>query len=219
MSRKKTVLCFCKYPDPGAVKVRLASNLGKELAANIYKILLEHIVQIICAGERECVLYCYPDTRHAFFRYCNSKYPISLYKQEGSDLGIRMFNAIDTHLNDARHVVLVGSDCPELGSAYINKAFRLLGAGNDIVLGPANDGGYALIGANKINQSVFNDISWSTNKVLQQTQDKIKGLHWKSTCMPLVRDIDTFSDYRYFLEHEHYRHLFSAISSNCVSTS
>ncbi len=219
MPQKKTVLCFCKYPDPGAVKLRLASRLGEELAAIIYKILLEHIVQMVCAGGHECALYCYPDTRHAFFRYCSSKYPVSLYTQDGCDLGARMFNALDTHLDDARHVVLVGSDCPELEPAYISQAFRLLEAGNDIVLGPANDGGYALIGAKKINQSVFNDISWSTNRVLQQTQDKIKDLHWKSTCMPLVRDIDTFSDYRYFLEHEHYRHLFSAISRNCVSTS
>ena len=214
MPFKKTVLCFCKYPDPGAVKLRLASSLGKELAAVIYKGLLEHIVQTICAGGHECALYCYPDTQHAFFRYCRNKYHISLYKQEGSDLGTRMFNAINTHLNDARHVVLVGSDCPELESSYISKAFRLLEAGNDIVLGPTNDGGYALVGVKKVNKSVFSDISWSTSKVLQQTQGKIKDLHWKSAYMPPVRDIDTFSDYRYFLEHKHYNRLFSAISNS-----
>ena len=213
MPQEKIVLCFCKYPDPGIVKLRLASSVGKELAAIIYKALLEHTVQTVCSGNHGCAMYCYPDSKHIFFRYCNGKYHIPLYEQEGCGLGSRMFNAISTHLSSFRHVVLVGSDCPELSSAYIDMAFRLLETGNDIVLGPARDGGYILIGAKKICRSVFDKVSWGTDQVLQQTQEKIQDLHWKSVCTPHLRDVDTFSDYRHFLKQKQYMDVFS-LSTN-----
>ena len=198
-------------------KSRLASSVGDELAAVIYKIMLEHIVQVVCTGRNERALYCYPDIQHAFFEYCCSRYNIPLHNQEGCNLGTRMFNSITAHLNDTRHVALVGSDCPELEPAYIDKAFNLLEAGNDIVLGPTHDGGYALIGAKKIDRTVFDNISWGTGKVLQQTQENIQNLCWKSACLPSLRDVDTFSDYCYFLEHKRYKHLFSSIN-NCSAS-
>ncbi len=209
----KAVLCFCKYPEPGKTKSRLASSLGEELAAMISKVLLEHTVQVICASRFKRALYCYPDIQHDFFKYCCSRYHISLYNQEGHDLGTRMYNSIHFHLSDNRYVVLVGSDCPELEPAYIDKAFCMLEEGNDIVLGPTHDGGYALIGAKNINRSIFDNIAWGTCEVLHQTQRNIRSLHWKSSCLPQVCDIDTLSDYRYFLEHERYKHLFSSISN------
>ena len=124
-----------------------------------------------------------------------------------------MFHAITSHLNGSRHVVLVGSDCPELGPSYIRHAFRLLEAGNDIVLAPTLDGGYALIGARKITRSMFDGISWSSEQVLRQTQERILELGWSHACLPEVRDMDTLSDYRYFLQNESYSHLFSAACS------
>lgn len=212
MQPEKTVLCFCKYPDPGMVKSRLAKDLGGELAAAVYRVMLEHTVQTISAGDHALALHCFPDTQHAFFEYCSNKYDIPLYKQQGSSLGERMFHAICTHLKDGQPVVLVGSDCPELALDHINEAFRLLKAGNDIVLGPARDGGYALIGVTRIDGLVFEGISWSTGQVLEQTLSNINALRWKSSCLPEVRDVDTLEDYQYFLDHKDHRHLFAGIS-------
>ena len=209
--QQKTVLCFCKYPDPGLAKLRLASRIGEERATAVYKALLEHTVQTISKGNHAGGLYCYPDTEHEFFRYCSSRYHVSLHNQQGDDLGARMFHAISSHLNGSRYVVLVGSDCPELGPSYIRHAFRLLEAGNDIVLAPTLDGGYALIGAGKITRSIFEGISWSSGQVLRQTLGRILELGWSHACLPEVRDMDTLSDYRYFLQNESYSHLFSAV--------
>ena len=194
------------------VKSRLAKDLGKELAAAVYKVMLEHTVQTISPGAHALALHCFPDTQHAFFEYCSNKYHVPLYKQQGSDLGERMFHAIDSHLKDGHPVVLVGSDCPELSLDYVNEAFRLMKAGNDIVLGPTRDGGYALIGVTRIDSLVFEGISWSTDQVLERTLCNIKELQWKFSCLPEVRDADTLEDYQYFLDHEDHHQLFTGIS-------
>ena len=219
MRPEKTVLCFCKYPDPGMVKSRLAKDLGRESAAAVYKVLLEHTVQTISAGDHAFALHCFPDTHHAFFEHCSNKYHVPLSRQQGSNLGERMLHAIHSQLKDSHAVVLIGSDCPELGLDHINEAFRLLKAGNDIVLGPARDGGYALIGVTRIDSKVFKDISWSTDQVLQQTLSNIKMLQWESSCLPEVRDVDTLEDYQYFLDREDYHHLFGAAHRKFPATS
>ncbi len=219
MRPKKTVVCFCKYPDPGMVKSRLARDLGEERAVAVYKVMLEHTVRTISPGDYKLVLCCFPHTYHTFFEYCSNKYHVPLCKQEGDDLGERMFHAICSYLKDRHPVVLIGSDCPELGLGHINEAFRLLEAGNDIVLVPSRDSGYALIGANQIDRLVFEGISWGSDRVLQQTLRRIKELRWKSHCLSEVRDVDTLEDYQYFLDHKDYRQLFKAIHRNFLETS
>ena len=192
----------------------MAKDLGKEFAAAVYKVMLEHAVHTASLGDLEPALHCFPDTYHAFFEYCSKKYDVPLYKQQGGDLGARMFHAIRSHLKDGQAVVLIGSDCPELGLDYINEAFRLLNAGNDIVLGPTRDGGYALIGATRIDRLVFEGIAWSTDQVLERTLGRIKELRWKSSCLPEVRDVDTLEDYQYFLDHEDHQQLFEVVHRN-----
>lgn len=219
MAQGKSVICFCKYPEPGMVKSRLSASLGEEYAAQIYKTILENILQNICMRKYEVDLYCYPDINHYFFEYCKDKYNASLYNQEGNDLGMRMFNAMNIHLNSNKPTILIGSDCLELDSDYIKNAFLALDAENDIVLGPTLDGGYALIGANRIDASIFCDITWSTSSVLQQTIAKVKSLGWTIACIPRIRDIDTLSDYQYFSQHKNYKHLFIDINKKLKSTS
>lgn len=193
------------------VKSRLAKDLGREFAAAVYRVMLEHTVQTISPGDHTLALHCFPDTHHAFLGYCSNTYHVPLYRQEGDDLGERMFHAIRNSLKDGHAVVLVGSDCPELGLDHINEAFRLLDAGDDIVLGPARDGGYALIGATRIDGRVFEGVPWSTARVLNKTLSNIKALRWKSSCLPEMRDVDTLEDYQYFLDHEDHRQLFETV--------
>ncbi len=197
------------------VKSRLSADLGAECAANIYKKVLEKVIQniCICIREFEVFLYCCPDINYSLFNYYKENYNLSLHNQIGNDLGTRMYNAMSYHLSitDA-HVVLIGSDCLEINSDYINNTFGALESGNDLVLGPTLDGGYALIGANKIDVSIFSDISWGTSSVLRQTKRKINTLEWKFTCMPSIRDIDTLADYQYFSRHKKFKHLFLDIN-------
>ena len=208
--QKKSVIMFCKHPEPGLVKTRLAVELGKERAAFIYQKILENILIKVNEQDFDIALHCFPDTHHPFLRHCQDEYEITLYEQKGDNLGARMYNAMNQHLKNSDSVVLIGSDCPQLNSEYINNAFQKLEEGNDIVLGPAVDGGYVLIGAKQVHESIFNNISWSTCDVLKTTKDKIKLLNWSVVCLPYVRDMDDLEDYYYFAEHKEYKYLFDA---------
>lgn len=213
MKKENIILCFCKHPTPGLVKSRLAKDIGNERAAEIYKLLLDEILKSISDLEAEVYLYCYPDVDHPILQQHKDKYKLTLEKQCDGDLGMKMFHAISSHLNKNSNVVLVGSDCLEINACYIQKAFESLNSGYEIVLGPAIDGGYVLIGANNINVSIFQNIAWSTNEVLKQTEEKINELDWKYYCLNKVRDLDTLEDFQYFATHHEYQKFFKRLSS------
>ena len=204
----KNVICFCKYPDPGFVMSRLSKHVGDLQSSEIYKIILEHTLKNVCDEEFEVKLYCHPDTEHPFFGFLKNKYNLKLYSQTGDDIGMRMYNAFNACVQNNTNTVLIGSDCLELDTAYVENAFQELTKGNDVALGPTLDGGYALIGLRKLDHSLFKNIAWSTEKVLQQTIDRIISKDWTYTCLPKIRDIDTQSDYIYFSNHKRYKHLF-----------
>lgn len=206
--KKNIILCFCKQPTPGLVKSRLAKDLGDEAAAKVYMLLLNETIKIISKLNLKIFLYCYPNINHPTLSQYTSEFHLTLKKQHGDDLGMKMHHAIEKHLCTNNNVVLIGTDCLEIDANYISKAFEDLNAGYDIVLGPATDGGYALIGANKIDLSIFQNINWGTNQVLKQTEEKIKNLNWRYSCLTKVRDLDNLDDYKYFSTHERYRTLF-----------
>jgi len=208
MSKDKVLLCFCKHPVPGLVKSRLAKDLGEEQAAEVYKLMLEETVKNICSTSMEVFLYCYPDINHPILHAYQNKFNLALKPQLGEDLGMKMHHAIKNHLNNKTNVVLIGTDCLEIDTDYIDEAFEKLNTGFDIVLGPAIDGGYALIGASKIDKTIFQNISWSSDMVLKQTEEQIRSLGWKYYLLKPVRDLDHLEDYEYFSTHTKYRGLF-----------
>ncbi len=213
MKKDNIVICFCKHPEPGKVKSRLAADLGKDHAAKIYEILLNqtllNITQDHQHGNYKVILYCYPDINHSSFCELKNKYSLSLKQQSKGNLGDKMYHAINKQLSGNKNIILVGSDCLEIDSSYIAMAFNELDSGNKITLGPTIDGGYALIGANQIHKSIFEDINWSTSDVLEQTISKIEKLYWEYSCLPKVRDIDRIEDYQYFSTHHKYKALFN----------
>jgi rSAM/selenodomain-associated transferase 1 len=213
MSNENIVICFCKHPEPGMVKSRLAADIGNERAANVYEILLNQTLLNITQNKQnsshEVYLYCYPDTNHPTLSKLESKYSVSLKKQSPGHLGEKMYHAINTCLTGDNHAVLIGSDCPMIDYVYIENAFNALESGNKIVLGPSRDGGYALIGAKQIDKSIFENIHWSTNQVLPQTISKLQKLGWEYSCLSEVRDIDHLDDYQFFSAHKRYRDLFN----------
>ncbi len=209
MTSDNVLIYFCKHPEPGMVKSRLAKKLTEEKAAKIYKILLEYVLNKTHQKDIKNYLYCYPNIDHPVLKQYSDKYTLELKNQGHGDLGAKMYQAIKKHLNESKKVVLVGTDCLELDMNYIEQAFDVLSKGNDIVLGPTIDGGYALIGADRIKKEIFENISWSSNTVTFETEQRISELGWKHKLLPYIRDLDTFEDYRYFSTHEKYKHLFS----------
>jgi hypothetical protein len=141
-------------------------------------------------------LWCAPSPAHGFFAACRRDYPLTLHAQRGADLGRRMQRALAWTLRDSRYAVLIGSDCPALTPAVLRNAFRALRAGSDVVLVPALDGGYVLIGMRRPAARLFHGIEWGSARVLQQTRRRLRqlGLNWVE--LPALADVDRPEDLR-----------------------
>jgi len=209
MSTTDTLLCFCKHPTAGLVKSRLAKSTGEEQAAEVYKRLLSHTLRNAKRTELEVILYCHPDTHHPILQELANLYELNLYAQSNGNLGDKMQDAINKHLTNNSNVVLIGTDCPQLEPEYILKAFSQLSSGKDIVFGPTEDGGYALIGMNKCHPEIFSNINWGTATVLNETKTRCANLNLKYFCLDTVRDLDDIDDYKYFSEHKDYQQIFN----------
>lgn len=188
---KQALLIFTKNPEAGKVKTRLAATVGNEAALAIYNQLLQHTV-----SETENL----PVDKFVFYAdyilhedvWINNGY----YKevQYGNDLGERMCSAFDFAFQKGyEQVVIIGTDCPEISSATIINAFASLER-NDVVIGPAEDGGYYLLGMKQLHSGLFEQIQWSTPTVLANTISKIKRLHLTHHLLPVMKDIDEEQD-------------------------
>lgn len=189
------LLVFTKTPIPGTVKTRLQSLLSPEQCVHLHCAMIEHTLTVAWqAGYQNIELWCSPSTHHHWLQTLCAQRAIQLRVQKGHDLGARMLHAIRTTLTTNPYTVLIGTDCPSITPDYLQQAFTTLATGHDIVLGPAEDGGYVLIGARQILPQIFADITWSTNTVLQQTLTRLtqSSLTWK-TLTPLW-DLDTAQD-------------------------
>lgn len=194
------VVVFAKAPRPGAVKTRLIPLLGAQAAAALHARLVEHTLTTACAaGIGPAELCCTPRTDDPFFVCCGDRYAISLTPQAAGDLGARMLDAFTRTLFAARHVILIGSDCPALTASHLRQAVHALTEGNDAVLIPAEDGGYALIGLNRCDALLFHDIEWGGAMVMAATRERLRQLQWRWKELETLWDIDRPEDYRRLL--------------------
>jgi uncharacterized protein len=191
-----SLLVFAKEPTPGDVKTRLAASIGGPRAAQIYRELslltLSHAVAARRAGVIEMIeLWCAPSADSPYFRGLATATGGSLHTQIGDDLGARMTEAIADALTRADAVLLVGTDCPSLDADRLASAAALL-ADHDAVLGPAEDGGYVLVGARR--PLPFEDVRWSTPHALDDTKAGFvrAGIRW--TALPVLWDVDVPAD-------------------------
>ncbi len=176
---------FAKAPELGKVKTRLIPKLGEEFATNIHKQLVKHCLQQF-SGLFTTQLWCAPNQFHPFFQACESQFDISLHNQQGADLGERMAYA----LNSASPAVLIGSDCPSLKPQIIRDAFTAL-QDNPVVLAPAEDGGYVLIGMQQgALPTLFANIPWGTSQVLTKTRERLHDLNLRWKELPIQWDVD-----------------------------
>ena len=110
-----------------------------------------------------------------------------------------MSHAIMSALQHAEHAVLIGADCPTLNADDLEMAFNELQQGTDVVLGPAEDGGYYLIGMSSDYPRLFENIPWSTHNVLAATEMHLRGQGLSWHLLPVRRDIDTAEDYAIYI--------------------
>ena len=188
--KEKALIIFIKNPIIGEVKTRLGKTIGNVKAHQIYLELLKHTRDITVSLNIDKFVY--------YSKYIDEQdiWDLNIYKknvQSGSNLGERMKNAIKEQLVDYSSVVLIGSDIYELNSNIIIESFELLKS-SDVCLGPSEDGGYYLIGMNKIQEDLFFNKKWSTPDVFQDTLKDVKNLKLKLSLLPTLSDIDDEDD-------------------------
>ncbi|ADJ28696.1 TIGR04282 family arsenosugar biosynthesis glycosyltransferase [Nitrosococcus watsonii] len=189
------LLVFAKAPVPGRAKTRLIPALGARRAALLQWRLAEHTLAMATEAKLCPVdLWCDPDTRHPFFIHCQRKFGVPLQSQRGADLGRRMYGALTVALRQAKGAVLIGTDCPGLNSEDLHGAFAALAAGAEVVLVPAEDGGYVLIGVRCCSWRLFSGICWGSDQVLQQTRTRLQMLNWQGKELGPRWDVDRPDD-------------------------
>ena len=128
------------------------------------------------------------------------RFAVPVQKQSGCDLGERMADAVCKTLKEAEFCILIGVDCPLLDVNYINAACVALQDGAEVVIGPAEDGGYVLIGMKGYKPELFASIAWSTASVMQQTRQIIEQKKWQFDELAVLWDIDHLADYQRWTE-------------------
>ena len=189
------VMVFARAPTPGEAKTRLIPALGEAGAAALHRRLVMHSLRAATDAQLGPVeLWCAPDAGDPFFRERERRFGVSLHSQGEGDLGVRMQGAFDAALARARRAILVGSDIPALSACYLRDADRALRRGDDAVIGPAEDGGYALIGLSRCDPELFRGIPWGGAKVLAETRRRLAALSWRSSELPVLWDVDRPED-------------------------
>jgi len=128
------------------------------------------------------------------FKALALQFNLTVHTQIGDDLGEKMFFALEESTGKGNYCVLIGTDCPVMDVDYLSMAFSALARAQDAVLGPAEDGGYVLIGTRKVNQSWFSNITWGSNQVLKQSRAKLQASGAKFEELPTLWDVDQVED-------------------------
>ena len=198
VEQKTALLVFTRTPDPGSVKTRLLSVMDARRAVTIQVDLLQRTLETVRASTADDIeLWCTPTTQHPVLLELKDRFSLTLRPQAGADLGERMCFAMERALQAYRHVALIGSDCMDLAAADIDLALEQLAAGTDVVLGPAHDGGYYLVGLSRLYRELFAGIKWGTDQVLQDTRKRVAQLGLNLYELPVRRDLDRPEDLRY----------------------
>ncbi len=197
--KENLILIFTRNPELGKVKTRLATSIGDFNALEVYKILLNHTNNIIKKiGVSKRVLYSeeinYDDI------WDNVVYQKKI--QFGTDLGARMRNAFAEGFEENYNkIVIIGTDLYDLEISDIEEAFEKLDK-HDIVIGPADDGGYYLLGLKLIPKGIFSNKKWGTNSVLSDTLADLENFN--ICLLKSKNDIDTFEDMKTIHEFQKY---------------
>ncbi len=197
---------FAKAPIPGQVKTRLCPPLTPDEAATLHGSFvldtLERTKLATTTLKLPCDRYlaCAPSSTHVFFKIMEERHGVKVIDQVGEDLGARMNQVCESMFaRGYRRVVMIGTDVPTVPLNHFGQAQDQL-EHHDLVLGPALDGGYYLIGLKRKSPELFTGIPWSTNQVLKLTQDKAATIGLKTALLEPWRDVDTMADLQALIE-------------------
>jgi len=189
ITSKNLLLIFTRNPEFGKVKTRLARDIGHQAALDIYKFLLAHTVKICTPLDTEKAVYYSEEIPN------NDLWNAAVFqkkKQVGEDLGERMQNAFAEgfHLGYSK-IIIIGSDLYDIETKDLEQAFNVLN-NHEIVIGPAEDGGYYLLGMKQLHPKLFKNKNWGTATVLQDTINELKKSNYK--LLEKRNDVDLYSD-------------------------
>ncbi len=198
---KNCILFFVKYPAPGKVKTRLAKDLGLAVATELYRnFALDILATLQNLNINFKIVFAPADSKDQFQQWLGKEY--SYIPQAGQHLGQRMKNAFVQAFSEGfKDVIVIGSDSPDLPEVLLRGALSVLDA-HDVVIGPSSDGGYYLIGftRNTFLPEAFERVSWSSNKVFEQTVNILKQHRQSLYLLPQWHDVDTLADLESLLQ-------------------
>ncbi len=187
---KKAIIVFLKNPVLGKVKTRLAKTLGDTEALSIYQKLANHTISEVKKTKVDAFYYYSENVDNIFNHPAKS----SVKVQVPGDLGLRMMKAFEGLFQKGyQQLIIIGSDCPGISSDLLNDAFKHLSI-VDVVIGPARDGGYYLLGMNELHPNLFQNKKWSTPSVFDDTLKDIRALSLNYAQLETLNDIDTEQD-------------------------
>jgi rSAM/selenodomain-associated transferase 1 len=188
------VMVFARAPVPGQCKTRLIPVLGEQGAAALHEKLVRRALDAACAALPAALeLWCTPDATHPFFAACARDYPIALERQGEGSLGERMQRAIAQALRKHGRAIIIGSDIPGLDTAYLVSAAAALDRA-PAVFGPAEDGGYVLVGLRCDTPALFEGMAWGGPQVMAQTRAQLARLGMQAIELATLRDLDRPED-------------------------
>lgn len=197
MNNKQLLMIFTKNPELGKCKTRLASTIGNEAALQVYEQLLDYTVDFAKKVNAEKYVYYSKDIQN------NDRWDESVFDkkiQVEGNLGVKMATAFKENFDSGfEKIVIIGSDCAEISEEDIQNAFQALDE-SEVVIGPAIDGGYYLLGMRTFIPSLFQDKSWSTPDLINETISTLKKQHISFSLLKEKSDIDFEED----LERDNY---------------
>ncbi len=191
---RQALFVMAKDPRPGQVKTRLCPPLTPGMAAELYRCFLLDVLDLVASlpGVDPALAFSPPQAREAFVRITRGRF--RLLPQEGADLGARLENAFRALFrNGYDRVAAVSTDSPDLPVEYLQEAFVRLEAA-PVVVGPCPDGGYYLIALSALIPELFRNMAWSTDRVLPETEARVKQIGLSLSYLPAWHDVDTASD-------------------------
>ena len=188
------IAVLAKAPIPGLAKTRLIARLGADGAARLQAVLTEHAVRTaLAAGLGSVTLWCTPDTRHPAFVKLAHRTGVALEAQRGADLGARMAHAVAQRAGRGP-VLLTGTDCPALTPEHLRTAAAALEGGDEVVLIPAEDGGYVLVGLMESHPALFEGVPWGSDRVIDVTRGRLRALGLRWSELTTLWDLDRPAD-------------------------
>lgn len=186
----RAILVFAKAPVLGTVKTRMLPVLSAQDALSLHRDLVEYLLEKLLKANIAKVELWLSEP----FPGCFSDVNVKQFTQLGGSLGQRLNHALSSALERYQSVVIVGGDCPFIDADYLEKAFNALNEGYQSVLGPADDGGYVLIGSRQSDARLFEKIDWGSGRVLVQTREQLKAMQWRWQELDGLSDIDRPED-------------------------